>query len=134
MDAVAVMRALLLADQSLVDLVGANIHAGDVLLSQLPAVGIREISRTEQDTVARSGATTLVTARVQVTVYAKSYPQQKSILQATRLGLGVHTGTVAGVHVLSVLRDAVGPDLSNPDIPNFEQSRDFKVTYLEPNS
>ncbi|MFC0131776.1 hypothetical protein [Massilia eurypsychrophila] len=127
------MNALLMAHSPLTDLVGTEIWAGDVPVKSVPAVGIKEISRVEQDTVARSGPNTLVTARIQVTVYASSYPQQKALLTAAKLGPGVHTGEIAGTTVRSVLRDSVGPDLSNPEAGTFEQSRDFKVTYLEPN-
>lgn len=133
-DAVAVMCALLLAHAPVTSIVGEQVFAGDVPVDEtLPAIGIREISRIEQDTVARNGSATVVTARIQVTVYTGNYPDQKALLQAARLGPGTYTGTVAGVQVLSVLRDAVGPDMQsmNPEI--FQQSRDFKVTYLEPN-
>lgn len=130
MNAVAVMRELLLAHPPVTALVGDNVSAGDVNYEQVPAIGLREISRREADTVARSSR--MVTARVQVTVYAKTYPDQKELLQAARLGDGVFTGTIAGVEVRSVLRDNVGPDLSDPDARIYEQSRDFIVTYLEP--
>jgi hypothetical protein len=133
MDGVAVVRALLLAHAPMTDLAGDQIFAGDAPVEAAPAVGIKEIGRVEQETVARSAPTTLVTARIQVTVYAKSYPQQKAMLKAARLGAGVHTRVIAGVTVRSVLRDAVGPDLSSPEVGLFEQSRDFKVAYLEPN-
>ena len=133
MYAVQVMLDLLRAHSPLVALVGDKIYPGDVPLKAAPAVGIREISRVEQDTVGRAGAKTLVTARVQVTVYAKSYLSQKAVLQAARLGPGVFNGTIGGLQVLSVLREAVGPDLSDPAAGSFEQSRDFKITYRETN-
>jgi len=132
MSAVTIMRALLLGHAPLVALVPpARIVAGDVPDGDLPAIGIREISGIERDTVARAGSS-LITSRVQVTVYAASYPQQKAILKAAKLGAGVFTGQVAGYAVRSVLRDMIGPDLGNPAIPTFEQSRDFKVAFIEP--
>lgn len=130
MNAIAIMRALLLAHPPVVDLVGENVVAGDIDYDQVPAIGLSEISRREQDTAARSSR--MVTARVQVTVHARDYGQQKELLHATRLGPGVFTGVVAGVEVRSVLRDTVGPDLSDPGADLFQQSRDFIVTYLEP--
>ena len=82
MSAVAIMRALVVAHAPVTALVSpARILAGDVPQGSLPAIGIREISGIEQDTVARQG-NSLVTARVQVTVYAASYPQQKAIIKA----------------------------------------------------
>lgn len=130
MNAVAIMRELLLAHAPVVDLVGDNVCAGDIDYDQVPAIGISEISRREQDTVARTSR--MVIARVQVTVHACDYSTQKELLQATRLSDGVFTGTVAGVEVRSVLRDVVGPDLSDPEAGLFQQSRDFIVAYLEP--
>lgn len=132
MSAVAIIRALLVNHAPLVALVPPErIEAGDVSLDVLPAIGIREVGAVEQDTVARAG-NSLVKARVQVTVFAESYPQQKAILRAAKLGAGVFTGQVAGFAVRSVLRAGVGPDMGSPAIPTFEQSRDFMVAYIEP--
>lgn len=132
MDGAAVMCALLLDHAPLTDLVANHVVVGTVSMQEIPAVAIREIGRVEVDTVSRGAAATLVTARIQVTVYAKSYRDQKAILAAVKLGRGVFTGQIAGVSVLSVLRDTVGPDMSDEDASIFEQSRDFKVTYIEP--
>ena len=133
MSAVAVMRALLLAHVPLTNLVGSRISAGTVPLASIPAVSVREVSRVERTTLANDSALAMVTARIQVTVYAADYTQQKALLLAAKLGAGVHAGVIAGVTVLSVTRDMVGPDMSDEDGVIFEQSRDFKVSYLEPN-
>jgi hypothetical protein len=134
MNGVEVMRALLLAHAPLVALVGDNIMAGTIPAgTPLPAVGIKEISRYGVGTVARAGATTLVTARIQVTATSGSYPEMKDVLAATKLGPGAFTGTTAGVYVCSVLEDGVGPELTD-DAPGLnQQSRDYKVAYREPN-
>lgn len=128
------MRALLLAHAPLAALVGTRVVAGTIPAdATLPVVGIKEISRVELDTVSRAASTNLVTARIQVTAYAGSYPAMKAVLAATKLGAGTFTGMVAGAYVCSVLRDGVGPDLSDDSPGLYEQSRDFKVTYREPN-
>ncbi len=134
MDGVAVMRALLLAHAPLTALVGDNVVAGTIPAdTALPAVGIKEIGRYGADTVARAGATTLVTARIQITATSGDYPQMKAVLAATKLGAGTFTGMTAGVYVCSVLEDGVGPELTD-DAPGLnQQSRDYKVTYREPN-
>lgn len=133
MDGIAVMRALLLAHAPLVSLVGARVIAGTVPAgTPLPAVGIKEVGRNEMDTVARKNPGALVTMRVQITIYAAKYPELKSVLRAARLGPGVFTGEIAGVNVRSVLRDAVGPDMSDEEPGIQEQSRDYKITYIEP--
>lgn len=130
MNAIMIMRELLLAHPPVADLVGVNVIAGDIDYDQAPAIGLSEISRREADTVGRTSK--MATARVQVTVHARDYGTQKELLAAARLGDGVFTGTIAGVEVRSVLRDAVGPDLSDPEAGLFQQSRDFIVTYIEP--
>lgn len=133
MNAITVMRAMLCARAPLAALVSPDdVVAGTVQQGVAPAVGISELSRVETPTVSRNSSCVLVRARVQVTVYAKSYPQQKELLAATSLGKGVHSGTIAGVVVRSILPAGVGPDFSNDDAGLYEQSRDFIVTYIEP--
>ena len=134
MDAVAVMTALLTAYAPLTALVpAANIMPGTIPQGHLPAVGIREISSSEMATASGAQASVMVTARVQVTVYAATYPAMRAALNAAKLGPGYHTGLIAGVDVRSVSRDFVGPDLSDISIPIYEQSRDFRVVYIAPN-
>lgn len=134
MSSVKVIRALLQAYPPVTALVPSErIVAGTVPQEgDMPAIGIKEIGRNEFATVARAENRVLVRARVQVTVYAKSYPEQKAVLLAAKLGPGVHTGVVAGVTVRSVVRGEVGPDFSEEDAGIFEQSRDFMVSYIEP--
>lgn len=135
MSSVDVVRALLMGHLP----VRALVQAKDIVLgtvpqrAELPAIGIREISRVELATVSLSQAAVLVRARVQVTVLAKTYDSQKALLQAAKLGPGAHTGEIAGVAVRSVMREQVGPDISDDDAGIFQQSRDFLVTYVEQN-
>jgi hypothetical protein len=133
-DGVAVMVALQLAYGPVQAIVANRVYAGDIPAdATLPALGVKEISRVDLGTVSGNEANTLITARIQVTVAAKTYPDQKALLLATKLGAGTHTGTIASTQVRSVIRDAVGPDLSDVSARIYSQSRDFKVTYLEPN-
>lgn len=135
MSAVKVIRALLTAHAPVLALVPEErIVAGTVPQGTLlPAIGLTEISRVEMPTASLSQRAVQVTARVQVTVHARTYPEQKAVLQAARLGPGAHTGTVAGVVVRSVMRDIVGPDLKDEAASIFEQCRDFKVVFVEAN-
>lgn len=134
MKAVNVIRALLLAHPPVAALLGpTSVIIGTVKQGVMPAIGITEISRNEQSTVARSGPAKMMRARIQVTVYASSYTMQKALLAAAGLGAGTHTGTVAGIAVRSVLPEGVGPDFSDDAAGIFEQSRDFIVTYVEAN-
>lgn len=135
MNGVAIIRALLLAHAPVVVILPdpASVVAGTVPEGVFPAIGIKEIGRVETPTVSMDQANVLVQARVQVTVYAGSYAEQKALLQASKLGPGPHTGVVAGATVRSIIRGVVGPDLSDDAANIYEQSRDFSVTYLEPN-
>lgn len=135
MSGVLVILALLRAHQPLLALVEAkSMMAGTVRQGEpLPAIGIKEVSRNEFPTVSRAEKSTLVRARVQVTVHAKNYPGQKALVLAAKLGMGVYSGVIAGVKVRSVLRLDVGPDFSDDDAGIYQQSRDFMVTYIEPN-
>lgn len=136
MSSVAIMRELLVNWAPLTALVPTGrIVAGIIPQNTvLPAVSIHEISSNEIGTVAREGATTTNRSRVQVTVVAKSLGAQKAIIKAAKLGGGTHRGVVAGYNVMSVLPEGVGPDLNNLDDDGiYEQSRDFMVTFVEPN-
>ena len=135
MNGVHVMMALLRAHQPLVALVPASrVFAGTVQQEEvLPAIGVSEISRKEFDTVSKAEASSLIRARIQITVHAKDYRSLKDVLLAAKLGAGVHTGVIGGVKVRSVIRGDVGPDLSDDDAGIYQQSRDFMVRYIEPN-
>lgn len=137
MSSVAIMRELLVNWAPLTALVPAGrIFAGTIPQSNttFPAISIKEVSSNEIATVAREGATTTNRSRVQVTVVAKSMATQKATLKAAKLGGGTHRGVVAGYNVMSVLPEGVGPDLNNLDDDGiYEQSRDFMVTFVEPN-
>ena len=134
MSAIKVIRSLLLADTDVTAIVGTRVYVGVVPQGAvLPLLQMSEVSRVEQLTASLSGPSVLVVARVQVTALTSSYASQKTLLQAAKLGSGAHTGVIAGVSVRSVTRDIVGPDMSDPNTEIFEQSRDFKVTFTEPN-
>ncbi|MBG6222798.1 MULTISPECIES: hypothetical protein [unclassified Janthinobacterium] len=135
MSAIKVIRALLIAHAPVLALVpAARIVAGTVPQgTPLPAIGLTEIRRGELPTVSLGQRAVQVTARVQLTVHAGTYADQKAVLQAAKLGAGAHTGTVAGIAVRSVMRDVVGPDIIDDDAGIYQQSRDFKVVFVEEN-
>lgn len=136
MSAVAIMHALLVAHTPLTAIIpAARIFAGIIPQGQLlPAISITEVDSYELDTVARQQSTTSNRSRVQVTVVARSLFDQKRTIAAAKLGPGVHRGVWGGFTVLSVLPGGVGPDLNNLDDDGiYEQSRDFLVTFVEPN-
>jgi hypothetical protein len=97
----------------------------------LPAIEVNEVSLVESGTVAMNGSTLLATSRVQVTVLAKTYPTQKSILELVRKALPVSHTTVNGIVVDCIIPDGKGPDMRDDAATIFMQSRDFIVSFQE---
>ena len=95
----------------------------------LPAVCVNEISVVEDWDLAM-GAGRLARARIQVTVHAPSYIEQKDLLELVRLACPNQRGVINGVTVDSILPDAMGPDLRLDDAGVFMQSRDFLVRFV----
>ena len=136
MSAVKIMRALLIARPQVTALVPpARVIIGALPQGgAIPAIGLTEISATEPFKTTRRGrAKTTVRSRVQVTVYAKTYEQQKDLILATKLGPGYNIGEVAGYTVNMVDPVSVNPDIYPGDDKIYEQSRDFVVTFAEAN-
>lgn len=136
MSAVAIIQALLKAHAPLTALLpAARVIAGKIPANvPLPAISVSEVDGDEIGTVARLNTASTIKARVQVTVVAESYGAQKALMHAIKLGAGVHRAVVAGYQTLSVLPAGTGPDMNNLDNDGiYEQSRDFLVTFVEPN-
>lgn len=131
---VKVIRALLIADGAVLSRVPDDrIAAGDVPIDAgLPALGITEVSLVPVGAIDAHAEYSVVTSRVQVTAVGKPYPDVKALLDLVRRACNFQRGEIAGVDVISVVRDTVGPDLSDP-AGNTIKSIDFKVTYHEPN-
>jgi len=133
MSGVIAIRFLLANDAAVLAAVPASkIMAGVIPLDTvLPAIGISHISTVERNTVAMNSAEVMATERVQVTVEAKSYADQKSILELVRKACPNTHGTVNGIAVDSILPEIAGPDLRDDDLLIFVQSRDFIVKFIE---
>lgn len=131
---VKAIRALLITDGAVLARVPADrIAAGDVPVDAgLPALGITEVSLVPIGAFDAQAEYSVVTSRVQVTVVGKPYPDVKALLDLVRRACNFQRGQIAGVDVVSVVRDTVGPDLSDA-AGNTIKSIDFKVTYHEPN-
>lgn len=132
MSDVKVVRYLLANSAALVAAVpAAKIQPGVIPQGTvLPAIAISHVSTVRRKTVEKS-ATEYCTSRVQVTVQAKSYPQQKEILALVRAALPRTRGTVHGVEVDDILHDIDGPDFNDPDTEIYMGSTDFIVTHYE---
>lgn len=138
MSAVAIVRALLAANPVVTALVPAErIYVGPATqFTVLPVISVTRIYGDEISTIARRQPGKTMRTRVQVTVLAKDpggYAASEKILKAAALGAGVHTGMVLSYHVKSILQQGEGPDLPVGDDKIHEKSRDFMVTFSEPN-
>lgn len=131
---VKVIRALLVGAATVVAKVPADrIIAGTLKEGvELPALGITEVSSVPYGAIDGHAEYSVVTSRVQVTIMAKAYPDVKGLVDLVRRACNFQRGLIAGVDVISVVRDTVGPDMSD-DAGNSFQSIDFKVTYHEQN-
>jgi hypothetical protein len=135
MSAVKVIRALLAADAAVIAICpAAKIGAGFVPQdTAMPALLVQHIGTVPIARIDAQAEYGLVTSRIQVTAMAGDYPGVKALLAVVRKACNYERGTIATVSVVSVLRDTVGPDLTNDDASIYYQSMDFKVTYHEQN-
>ena len=133
---VKVIRALLLGAEAVAARVAGNpdrIVAGDVPVNAvLPALGIKELSLVPISAFDAQAEYSVVTTRVQVTVLDETYQDVAAIISLVRRACNFERGQIAGVDVISVLRDTVGPDMEDV-AGNSIKTIDFKVTYHEPN-
>jgi len=129
---VSIATQLLVANSALLAVVPAiRIMAGVVpVTTDAPAISLTQVSGVERKTVSMAETTRYKTDRVQVTIYAKTYPAVKQIVALVRAAMPVSTGaTVAGWPVQSVLHENDGPDFYE-DGPNlYSQSVDYMVSY-----
>lgn len=140
MSGTAIIRELLANTPAVVALVPADVNserlvAGNTLKQgvKLPAIHVRSISSTENQTTARNLNTKMIRERVQVTVYANRFPDLERVLKACSMGKGVHNGIVAGYKVRNIWPEYVGPYIPPGSDNIHEQSRDFMVTFIEAN-
>lgn len=131
MSGVAVIRYLLANDATLTATVpSTRIMAGILPINTtLPAISITQISGSRLNVI-KHGTNEHITDRVQVTVLATTYPQQKTILNLVKNALPATRGTVNSVVVDSIQQDFTGPDLYNDDPVIYEQSVDYFVKYI----
>lgn len=131
MSGVRVIHYLLANNATLVAAcAAAKIFTGKIPLGTvLPAISVNEISVVERLTVAMTAASEQLTARVQVTVQAKTYTDQKAILLLVRKACPNTRGSVDSIDVDSILPDGAGPDFRDDDAGIFMQSRDFIVRF-----
>lgn len=130
MSGVAIIRSILANNGNLVSAVTSDkIIAGTAPINTLlPVVTVTQISGIEYQLIKQIGVQ-LVSDRVQVTVLANSYVQQKQLLELVRASVQSTRGTVNGFAVDSIVRQIDGPDLYSDDPVMYEQSIDYIVRF-----
>ena len=131
MSDVKVIRHLLANYAPLTAVVAAaRIVAGPVPQgAALPAVSVLHISGVWNKEISRQGQT--CTARVQVTVFASTYSQQKQVLRLIRDAVPRTRGLINGVAVNYILREPDGPDFPVEAEGIFMQTQDFMVNFTD---
>lgn len=95
----------------------------------LPAIAVTHVSGTTNSLISEQGRA--VTARVQVTIMAATYVQQKAVLALVRAAVPRTRGTVNGVAVETILREPDGPDFGDYEANIYMQTQDYIVKYTE---
>lgn len=128
---VRVVKHLLAANSALTAVVpAARIAAGSLPQgTQMPAISVMHVGSQSLSEISKQSQDR--TARVQVTIHAKNYPQQKQVLKLVCEAVPRTRGLIAGVNVVSIRRVGDGPDFSDDAAGIFEQVQDFFVAYSE---
>lgn len=128
---VTVIRHLLANHAPLTAVVpAARIMGGDLPQgTALPAISVAHVSGVWGRQLGQQSRD--CTARVQVTLHAANYPQQKQVMPLVRAAVPRTHGTVAGVVVDSITREADGPDFRDDEAGIYLQTQDFFVKYTE---
>lgn len=130
MSAEKIITALLRASSPLVAVVSTRIGPGPLPQgTALPAVATNLISNVRRNTVGTREAAQLFRSRMQVTVLASSYAQQKTLVRLVADACKYQRGTIAGFSGVSVLPDIEGPDMRDDDATIYMQTIDFSVSY-----
>lgn len=104
-------------------------HGDAPLRAALPALSVKQISGTPRNTLAMVEPGRLMAERVQVTVNAKTYDDQKAILALAIAACPNQRGTVNGVALESILPDQQGGDDFDQDAAIYAQTQDFIVRW-----
>lgn len=131
MSGTAILRYLLANNASLTATVSVDkIKPGLIPINtELPAISIRQISGREHQLI-RRGSNQLATERIQITVQAATYVQQKAIIALICSALPGTRGTVNTFTVDSITYESDGPDLEYENPVIFEQSLDYFVKFI----
>jgi hypothetical protein len=96
----------------------------------LTAMLVRRISSVDQQPL-RWSKGVRITDRVSVTIRAASYRDQVAAIRLVRACCAGRTGDIGGGKAVSILTAGISPDVAGP-ADSFEQTCDFKVSFVEP--
>lgn len=106
-----------------------NMTAGDLPLNfPLPALSAERVSGMDRN-VPAPGGMKAVDERVQVTVYARSYPEQQTIQRLVNNAGDAARPTVAGIQDVVIHTAGEGPDFRDESSSIFLGTQDFRVRY-----
>lgn len=132
MRAEKVIYTLLTGDAGVAALVGARIYPGRLPQNTaMPALSYELVSSVDIPPITALAGGVLLRSRVQVTVLAKTYSDTKDVLEAARKALLFKSGLIAGVRVIGITRDLIGPDQRDDDLGLYLQGVDYMVTHDE---
>lgn len=131
MSGTAIIRSKLAAHSALTAVIPATrIFAGAVPEgTAIPCIAVTSVSANQRNTLAMIETLKQATERVQVTVYAATYPLQKAYMALIRAACPNSNGTINGFLTDSILPAGDGPDFFDDVLMVYEQSQDFMVKY-----
>lgn len=131
MSGVAIVRYKLANDATLTAAIPAtSIFSGAVPENtQAPYITVRSVGTNPRNTVGMGETLKQASERVQVTIYASTYPQQKQSMALVRAASPNSRGTINGFQCDSILPAGDGPDFFDDVLMVYEQSQDFMVKY-----
>jgi hypothetical protein len=98
--------------------------------TKLPAVTVSHIG-TNRRKVVKQAATEFCRARIQVTVHARTIPEQDTVQRLVRKALPATRGIVAGVDVDDIQSGDDGPDIDDAAPGIYMGVSDYIVTFNE---
>ena len=132
MRAEQVIKSLLSGSSSVAAVVGARIYPGKLPQNTtMPAIAYEYVSGMEMPPIDAAAGQQLVRSRVQVNAMGKNYGDVKAVQEAVRLALLYRSGVIAGVTVLSITRDVIGPDSRDDELALYLQPVDYMVLHYE---
>jgi hypothetical protein len=132
MRAEKVINSLLGADSGVGAVVGSRIYPSRLPQNTtMPAMAYEVISGTELTPIDAQAGYQVMRTRMRITAMGKNYIDVKNAIEAVRVACLYKSGTIAGVKVISITRDNVGPDLRDDELSIYLQSIDFIVMHYE---